>query len=326
MSFKSFTYFAALLFIVSCQSDDNDVCNTTLYAQNQFTEVKRVNVSYGTAVDVNNTQVPLSMDVYTPVGDENKNRPLLIMAHGGSFVGGSRLDIKELCEDAAKKGFVAASIDYRLLSLSQIATIDSFTMVDIGIKASQDMKAAVRFFRKNAQSTNSFGIDETNIYLGGVSAGAITALNAALLDNEDVLPSYIKNIIDKNGGLVGSSGEPDARSLSNEVKGIINYSGAVINLNIIDKNDPSIYSIHGDKDDVVPIDFNFASVGPRPILKLYGSREIDKKAKSIGLASQFTLVSGSGHVDYFFDTKFASTVAAFTTSTYAGLKNQICGK
>jgi para-nitrobenzyl esterase len=323
MNLKFWVGISALIVLVSCQSEEK-VCETTRFTENQFTEVKRTNVNYGTAISVSNTQVTLAMDVYTPVGDENKKRPLLIMAHGGSFIGGSRLDLKELCEDAAKKGYVVASIDYRLLSLSN-GIPDSLAMIDIGIKASQDMKAAIRFFRKNAQSSNSFGIDEANIYIGGVSAGAITALTAGLLDNEDPIPSYIKSIIDKNGGLVGSSGEADSKTLSNEVKGIVNYSGAVISLNMVDKNDPAIYSIHGDNDNVVPVNYDWAMVGNIRIIKLYGSRELHVRAKDLGLKPQLTIVSGSGHVDYLTDPKYATTLQGFMASTYVGMKSQICG-
>src|SRR6185436_13435368 len=36
------------------------------------------------------TVVNQDMDVYQPVGDTSNSRPLVILAHGGSFIGGDR--------------------------------------------------------------------------------------------------------------------------------------------------------------------------------------------------------------------------------------------
>ena len=58
----------------------------------------------------------LYMDIYEPMGDDYSDRPLIIFMFGGAFVGGSRSsgDIVNLCENYAKRGYVAAAIDYRL--------------------------------------------------------------------------------------------------------------------------------------------------------------------------------------------------------------------
>ena len=58
----------------------------------------------------------LQMDIYTPTGDVCNNRPLLIFAHGGTFIFGTKTNptMVELCETFARKGYVTASINYRL--------------------------------------------------------------------------------------------------------------------------------------------------------------------------------------------------------------------
>jgi para-nitrobenzyl esterase len=74
------------------------------------------NIVYGNNVTFNNSASILKLDVYRPTGDTDTLRPLIIFAHGGSFVGGSKTgnDMIPLCTDFAKMGYVTASIDYRL--------------------------------------------------------------------------------------------------------------------------------------------------------------------------------------------------------------------
>ena len=59
------------------------------------------------------------MDVYTPDGDSYTERPLIIFAHGGSFWSGNKTNpmMVALCESFMKRGYVAASIQYRLTSI-----------------------------------------------------------------------------------------------------------------------------------------------------------------------------------------------------------------
>jgi len=56
------------------------------------------------------------MDIYQPTGDIETARPLIIWAHGGSFQSGTSADadVVALSQAFAKKGFVCASINYRL--------------------------------------------------------------------------------------------------------------------------------------------------------------------------------------------------------------------
>jgi len=319
---KAIFFFAAVLLITSCKKDE-DVCETARYVDDIFTETKRINITYGKAISVTGQEVSLSMDIYQPVGDEFEERAVIIFAHGGSFVGGSRLDMQAICQASAKKGYVAASIDYRLLSISG-GFPDSTKLADIVIKASQDMNAAVRFLRKSETDGNAYKIDPDNIYIGGVSAGAITALHAGLLDDSDPLPAYVKKVIADNGGLKGTSGTADALSFSSDVKGILNMSGAIISPSILDAKDPAIYSFHGDKDDVVPFDFGFSFVGPIPIVGVYGSNRINEAAKKVGIPSTLTVVSGGGHANIYLEERFRTQLDAFTKLAFTSLKGQVC--
>ena len=58
------------------------------------------------------------MDVYEPAGDHARNRPAMVWIHGGGFRGGTRHqgNVVGLARAFAQRGYVAASIDYRLLA------------------------------------------------------------------------------------------------------------------------------------------------------------------------------------------------------------------
>ena len=62
------------------------------------------------------TSEDLFMDIFEPTGDTLSMRPLVIVAFGGGFVAGSRnhWSMRLICEELAQRGYVTASIDYRL--------------------------------------------------------------------------------------------------------------------------------------------------------------------------------------------------------------------
>ena len=64
------------------------------------------NIKYGSNLKFNGTNQNLLLDVYQPTGDVSTSRALIIMAHGGSFIGGSKTgsDVVPLCKDLAKLG------------------------------------------------------------------------------------------------------------------------------------------------------------------------------------------------------------------------------
>ena len=86
--------------------------------------IKTENVVYGNAPDLpfwfwveSNTQdIDLTMDIYEPAGDTLSNRPIIVFAHTGSFFSGHNEldDVVALATSAAKRGYVAVSINYRL--------------------------------------------------------------------------------------------------------------------------------------------------------------------------------------------------------------------
>jgi len=147
------------------------------YRDEVFTTVtKTEDVTYGWAWNQEQVEVTLKVDVYRPDGDTETKRPLLILVHGGSFKTGSKTS-PELVDQAnvfAKKGYVTASISYRLSKGGCLpVTAQCPTAI---LHAKHDALAAVRYFRANA---GTYGIDTERIAITGSSAGAITAVNVA---------------------------------------------------------------------------------------------------------------------------------------------------
>ncbi len=154
----------------------------------------------------------LLMDVYTPQGDMETSRPLIIYAHTGNFLphpdngspSGTKSDMTavEICERLAKMGYVVASIDYRK-GWNPLATTQDervFGLINAAYRGVQDARTAIRYFRKDvAENNNSYGIDPNKIVLWGQGTGGYISLAAATLDdyNKVLLPKFITQ--DQNG-------------------------------------------------------------------------------------------------------------------------------
>nr|MBA2350030.1 alpha/beta hydrolase [Solirubrobacterales bacterium] len=117
--------------------------------------------------------LPLAMDLAHPARTPRRGAPAVVLVHGGGFHSGARGRMRPYLRPLAAAGFVAATIDYRLLPHAEV--------LDRGLEASsafaqEDAETAIRFLRENAVR---FGIDPQRIVILGASAGGITALNVA---------------------------------------------------------------------------------------------------------------------------------------------------
>lgn len=112
-------------------------------------------------------------DVYRPTGDTETRRPLVIWIHGGGFSGGNRGQMTNFATDSAKRGFVSASISYRIRPGFNIYTASAGQQLGTIHDATRDAQGAVRFFREHAAE---YGIDPDRIMVGGYSAGAVISL------------------------------------------------------------------------------------------------------------------------------------------------------
>lgn len=284
----------SLLLLLSCTESEINYVNQSDNLQRYDSQIFETititkEVRYGANVTLNGATTALFMDVYQPENDTEINRPLIVLAHGGSFTSGDKSDLSEIASFLAKAGYVVASINYRLLDV----TPTQLAFKQVVINAVVDMKAAVRFFNKDVNTDNTYKIDGNNIFIGGYSAGAITALQYAYVNSNSELitigGSTFVDYVNSKGGLEGGSGN---ETYSSSVKGVINISGALFNKNFINSDEPSLYSIHGTDDLVVP--FLNGSINSTGILT-DGSGVLHPYATSIGLTSQLKTIENGKH-------------------------------
>ncbi len=101
-------------------------------------------IHYGTNKSQAGLTEKLLLDIYEPANDTMLKRPLILLAHGGYFLMGSKADMALECENLAQAGYVVVSINYRLIDVAE--SVMSYKRG--GIDAISDMKAAVRFFER----------------------------------------------------------------------------------------------------------------------------------------------------------------------------------
>jgi hypothetical protein len=235
----------------------------------------------------------LKLDVYYPKTDLFKNRPLVMLVHGGAFYIGSKESACEaaLATSLAKRGYLVASIDYRLGF--------KLTPSDIELsayRAIQDANAALRFLAHNAKG---LGIDPNQVYIGGTSAGAVASLNTAFMKNDE-RPERI--LAASKEGLLGKIEESGNKCTETfTIKAVVNMWGAVADLNIIDKDENiPVLSIHGTADNIVPFenDYPFRNslmINRLVMDKMYGSKPIHDRLQMLGIRNRLVSLNGLGH-------------------------------
>lgn len=268
-------------------------CDNNRYFNTIFENVTETKgVKYGQNTTIGGNTIDLQMDIYEPEGDVLEQRPLIVFAHGGGFISGERDNMDYICEDFAQKGFVTASISYRLFDAD---VSNPLVAAEAFIMTVHDMKAAVRYFREDAATTDLYGIDPDFIFAGGISAGAIMASSIGYTDDSDDIAPYIVDIFNANGGLEGNSSTNT--QYSSEVQGVLNFSGGIPESHYIDANDPPLYSFHDEFDAILPCGFN-------PVIApFHGSCDMHDAADAAGIKNKFYLHTESDdHVDWSYGT------------------------
>lgn len=209
-------------------------------------------VAYGQAVNRFTQQTEtLELDLYTPRGDTATARAAIVLVHGGGFVGGDKgsQQWRTLGDDFARRGYVAISINYRLVP-SGSATPQAIT------DASHDMKAAVRWLRRNASTLR---LDPQRIGCLGGSAGAITCAETAYVPGE------------------GSSGNP---GFSSEVGAVIDLWGLLADLTQLEAGEAPVQIIHGTDD---------------PTVLYQNALDLKARADAVGVPAELFPIQGAGH-------------------------------
>ncbi len=288
-----------LLMLISAQLIAQN-CTSERYLSNIFQSSVSQDVIYGnspalTAVYVaENVTVDqdMTMDVYFPVGDDLENRPLVILAYGGGYLVGTKEDedVAATCDSLAKKGYVTASINYRM----NMNVASSSSGVRAIYRAAQDYNAAIRYLK---EYSNDYGIDTNYVFVGGVSAGGFSAMHAVFLDEiERPAATYQSGIggINPDLGCVSCSG--NSFNHTSNVRGIINLWGALMDTNFIQQDELVPMTLfHGTDDLIVPYDYGFPFTALFLMPEVYGSLNIASRVNNLGGNAELNTFPGVGH-------------------------------
>ncbi|WP_161597218.1 alpha/beta hydrolase [Dyadobacter flavalbus] len=133
--------------------------------------------------------------------DTLKRRPFIMFMHEGAFLYGSMDNELGKAHAFAQRGFAAASINYRLGfnggQESNICGSNKQEIIMAIYRSVQDGYAALGYF---LQRSKEFGIDESQIFLAGSSAGAI-AIAAMVYMNESDFEALEPGIVKLLGKL-----------------------------------------------------------------------------------------------------------------------------
>lgn len=269
--------------------------NNTRYTEVAYFDATEIsmaaNVQFGTAVDHLGNAYTLRMDIYYPnlTIDPSPQRPFVMLFHGGGFSSGDKQsgDIKDLCIHMARRGFVCATVNYRL----------GYDFTEYGqykarYRAIQDGHAAMRHIVNNA---NTIRVDTTWMFVGGQSAGSLLALGMVYADPSEldsVSLLYNATAVSAELGNLYTSGN----NLTNTYtfKGIFNNWGA-INDNEVDFSEmlPTV-AFHGKFDSIVRIDADNSFLH----YTLNGSETIHTNLIAKNVCSEITIDSTNEHGIY----------------------------
>lgn len=257
--------------------------DTNRYKNSMFSSQAVYNVQYSTVPQWiwPYWNVDLSMDIFEPTADLNTKRPLIIFAHAGGFINGSKDvdNMQAICDTFARKGFVTATIDYR----KGFDPLDEQSAVRAVYRAVQDGKTAVRFFKENHAAYN---VDTNNVFFGGMSAGGFIAYHVAYLDQESERPNSTYG-----GGTVNNLGCLDCagsyQNNTSEIKAVLDYWGATIDTTFMQAGDQPIMIMHGTQDPTVPY-YEGYPFGLPTLPLTFGADPIKNQAESVGVP--YTLI------------------------------------
>jgi acetyl esterase/lipase len=212
-------------------------------------DTKRV-LAYKDLSYVPNGHALQKLDLYVPQSIE-KPLPLIVWIHGGGWKGGSKDQCPPLSWSG--KGFAVASINYRL---SQDAKFPAQI---------KDCKAAIRWLRTHAKK---YKIDPDHVVAWGGSAGGhLASLVGTARDvpeweqGHGLGSSQVHAVIDWYGraDLTPVSTDPalaespSASLLGGSGREVGELAQAASPLTHVSKDDPPFLIMHGDLDNVVPV-------------------------------------------------------------------------
>jgi acetyl esterase/lipase len=271
----------------------NKTCKDTSYTN-------KVNAMYTDAMNLRSDHLiktyksaggfDLDIHIFLPDNQQFPGRhPVMAYFSGGSWTKGNPEWAFWNCNDYAKKGWVAVSVEYRLADRQNSTPFD----------AVMDARSAIRWLRKNA---DTYHIDTNRIVASGNSAGGHLVLATALADKwnertDDLRYSASPNLLLVNSGVYDFVGDGTTTWVSKDLKDK-NMVKEISPVHLVKKGLPPMLIIHGTQDHSVP----YASA------QLFAS-EMEKAGNDF----EFQTLDGAPH-EIWFDRRFTKTVSALRTS------------
>jgi len=196
-------------------------------------------LQYGEAPGRDGAPEKLVLDLYRPLGDHRARRPVMVWVHGGGFSSGHRdhRTLRRLALGSARRGFVAVSVDYRILVTHGCAVLDDDCQA-AAISDQHDVQAAIRWVRRHAAL---YRLDPTRVAVGGTSVGGVLSYMVGTRADDP-----------------GDSGNP---GFSSAVRCFVSISGGYPGGGgFANTGDAPGLLFHGTADDVVPYSWSVDAV------------------------------------------------------------------
>jgi acetyl esterase/lipase len=214
------------------------------------------------------------LDILQSPAPALKNRPGVLVIHGGGWVQGDKESMVErYCLPFIQHDFVVANVEYRL---AKAATAPA---------AVNDVLKAAEWFHKHAAELK---VDSDRILVMGTSAGGHLALMVAMTPASAELgpSSKIAAVIDFYGiadvadQLEGAHRQPYAVAWIPEQPDRMDLARRLSPITYVRRGLPPVLAIHGDADTVVPYD---------------QSVRLTKELKAVGTDVELITVPGGNH-------------------------------
>jgi acetyl esterase/lipase len=250
-----------------------------------------LDVEYGSAKNpfgLIHLKETLKMDVhFPPASDARARRPVMLWIHGGAFLGGDKKDDQQMFNTLVARGYVVASVNYRMVTAGGIAALES---IKPAIVAAEDARAAIRYLRMKA---DEWRLDADRFVVGGDSAGGITAdfigFTKNYNDGESGNPGYdsaVNAVLHVSGAMQDlafciSGGKAPDYTPSGCVVNSINKGGDLTD--DISAGDVPVAMLHGTADTTVPY---------------ISAMKMDARATEVGVKHDLITIPDAGHVPY----------------------------
>ena len=265
------------------QSDKNSETSLHDYPRTRVSEsaVLMKNIIYDRVTSDDGQPISLMLDAALPRNSNGDPLPVVVYIHGGAYRMGSKEIGLPLIISLAEGGYFAVSINYRLIQQSKLpAAVD-------------DCRAVLQFLRAHA---SEFGIDSNRIGIWGHSAGGHLSALLGTSDNDQLLkpefenpnhPEPIKCVVDFFGPVdfnLYATTERGMRMLGDAIAGdeasILAKLKSLNPITFVDEDDPAFLMIHGDEDQLVPLEH---------------SQRLVRALNKAGVQNELIVVKGAGH-------------------------------